>query len=81
MSTERFLTAEVTSPQDYLDCARAAEQYVRTFLEKTEDGIRYVAEGFYTGLAGITVALLQLYRLEVPGTPVIQMIDDPYRRN
>ena len=78
MSTERFLTAEVTSPQDYLDCARTAEQYVRTFLEKTEDGIRYVAAGFYTGIA---VALLQLYRLEVPGTPVIQMIDDPYRRN
>lgn len=68
MSTERFLTAEVTSPQDYLDCARAAEQYVRTFLEKTEDGIRYVAEGseqnsYYKGTAGILHMYLQLQRV------------------
>lgn len=68
MSTERFPTAEVTSPQDYLDCAEAAEQYVRTFLEETEDGIRYVAEGseqnsYYKGLAGILHMYLQLQQI------------------
>lgn len=36
--------------------------------------------GYYVGAAGIAVALLQIYRYYVPGTPITSMIDDPYRK-
>ena len=52
----------------------------RLAYDRTRPEVITAPAGYYTGAAGIVVALLQLYRLEVPGTPVTQMIDDPYRR-
>lgn len=63
-----FARRTPASPAEYLRVAKRAEQYVASFLEECEDGIRFVGEkkhnhSLYDGTAGILHMYVQFYHM------------------